>query len=90
MIGASGAIAGILGAYFLLYPRAHVRTLVFFFFFVDIVKIPALIFLGLWFAFQLLSSGAGSGIAWYAHIGGFIGGVALIKLFEIKKRRRYD
>lgn len=90
MIGASGAIAGILGAYFLLYPRAHVRTLVFFFFFVDIVKIPALIFLGLWFAFQLLSSGAGGGIAWYAHIGGFIGGVVLIKLFEIKKRRRYD
>src|SRR3989339_1236013 len=76
MIGASGAIAGVLGAYFLLYPRAHVLTLVFFFFFVDIVKIPALVFLGLWFIFQLLSSGAGGGIAWYAHIGGFgAGGV---------------
>ncbi|MEK7803380.1 MAG: rhomboid family intramembrane serine protease [Deltaproteobacteria bacterium] len=85
MIGASGAVAGILGAYFLLYPRAHVLTLIFFFFFVDIVRIPALIFLGLWFVFQILSSGAGGGIAWYAHIGGFVGGVLLVKLFE--KRR---
>lgn len=86
MIGASGAIAGVLGAYFLLYPRAHVLTLVFFFFFVDVVRIPALIFLGLWFVFQILSSGAGGGIAWYAHIGGFIGGAVLVKLFE--KRRK--
>lgn len=88
MIGASGAIAGILGAYLVLYPKAKVFTLVFLFVFVDIVKIPAIIFLGLWFAFQLLSSGAGGGIAWYAHIGGFIGGIALVKLFE-KKRRKF-
>ena len=88
MIGASGAIAGILGAYLVLYPKAKVFTLVFLFVFVDIVRIPAIIFLGLWFAFQLLSSGAGGGIAWYAHIGGFIGGIALIKLFE-KKRRKF-
>ena len=88
MIGASGAVAGILGAYFLLYPRAHVLTLIFFFFFVDIVRIPALIFLGLWFVFQILSSGAGGGIAWYAHIGGFVGGVLLVKLFE-KRRPKY-
>jgi len=88
MIGASGAVAGILGAYFLLYPRAHVLTLIFFFFFVDIVRIPALIFLGLWFVFQILSSGAGGGIAWYAHIGGFVGGVLLVKLFE-KGRPKY-
>ncbi|MBI3754134.1 MAG: rhomboid family intramembrane serine protease [Deltaproteobacteria bacterium] len=85
MIGASGAIAGVLGAYFLLYPRAHVLTLVFFFFFVTVVRIPAVIFLGLWFILQLLSSGMSGGIAWYAHIGGFIGGMALVKLFE--KRR---
>ena len=85
MIGASGAIAGVLGAYFLLYPRAHVLTLVFFFFFVDIIRIPALVFLGLWFVFQILSSGAGGGIAWYAHIGGFIGGAVLVKLFERKR-----
>lgn len=87
MIGASGAIAGVLGAYFLLYPRANVLTLVFFFFFVDIVRIPAIVFLGLWFMFQLLSSGAGGGIAWYAHIGGFAAGVVLVKLFERRKRR---
>ena len=85
MIGASGAIAGVLGAYFLLYPRAHVLTLVFFFFFVDIIRIPALVFLGLWFVFQILSSGAGGGIAWYAHIGGFIGGAVLVKLFKTKR-----
>ncbi len=87
MIGASGAIAGVLGAYFLLYPRAHVLTLVFFFFFIDTVRIPALVFLGLWFVFQVLSSGAGGGIAWYAHIGGFIGGAVLVKLFEKKRFR---
>lgn len=87
MIGASGAIAGVLGAYFLLYPRANVMTLVFFFFFVDIVRIPALVFLGLWFIIQLLSFGAGGGIAWYAHIGGFIGGAVLVKLFDRKRRR---
>lgn len=87
MIGASGAIAGVLGAYFLLYPRAHVLTLVFFFFFIDTVRIPALVFLGLWFVFQVLSSGAGGGIAWYAHIGGFIGGAGLVKLFERKRFR---
>lgn len=87
MIGASGAIAGVLGAYFLLYPKAHVLTLVFFFFFVDIVKIPALVFLGLWFIFQILSSAAGGGIAWYAHIGGFVAGALLVKLFEKKKRK---
>lgn len=86
MIGASGAIAGVLGAYFLLYPLAHVRTLIFFFFFVQVVSIPALIFLGLWFIYQIISSGAGSGIAWYAHIGGFVAGVVLVKVFERKRR----
>lgn len=90
MIGASGAIAGVLGAYFLLYPKAHVLTLVFFFFFVDIIKIPALVFLGLWFIFQILSSAAGGGIAWYAHIGGFVAGAILVKLFEKKKRKIFD
>ena len=90
MIGASGAIAGVLGAYFLLYPKAHVLTLVFFFFFVDIIKIPALVFLGLWFIFQILSSAAGGGIAWYAHIGGFVAGAILVKLFEKKKRKTFD
>ncbi|MCP3676470.1 MAG: rhomboid family intramembrane serine protease [Deltaproteobacteria bacterium] len=87
MIGASGAIAGILGAYLILFPRATVSTLIFLFIFIDIVKIPALVFLVLWFAFQLMSSGHGGNIAWYAHIGGFIAGVILIKLF-VRRRRK--
>jgi len=81
MIGASGAIAGILGAYFVLFPRANVKTLVFLFVFVSIVRIPAVFFLGIWFVFQVLSSGSATGIAWYAHIGGFVAGAVLIRFF---------
>ncbi len=81
MIGASGAIAGVLGAYFILFPRANVKTLIFLFVFVSIVRIPAVFFLGIWFLFQILSSGSGGGIAWYAHIGGFLAGAVLIKFF---------
>lgn len=81
-VGASGAISGVLGAYFVLYPRAKVRTFAFIFFF----KVPAALFLGLWFMFQLTSSFADSelagGVAFWAHIGGFLAGVALVKLFE--------
>ena len=89
MVGASGAIAGVLGAYFLLYPRANVLTLVFLFFFVTFVRIPAVIFLGLWFFFQIMSSGAASdGVAWFAHIGGFVAGVAGVYLFVPSARRR--
>ena len=82
LIGASGAIAGILGAYIVLYPGAKVLTLLFFFFFVQVVKIPAIIFLGIWFLTQILNIGAGGGIAWYAHIGGFVAGVILIFVFD--------
>ncbi len=85
MIGASGAIAGILGAYFVLFPRAHVITLIFFIF-VYIVRVPAVVFLGLWFFLQLMSSGLGGGIAWYAHIGGFLAGAILIRLFDKRGR----
>ncbi len=87
MVGASGAVAGVLGAYFLLFPRAHVLTVVFFFFFVNIVRIPALFFLGFWFLFQVLSSSVGGGIAWYAHIGGFIAGMLGVVLVKPKRRR---
>lgn len=87
MIGASGAIAGVLGAYFLLFPRAKVLTLVFLVFFINIVRLPAVIFLGLWFLFQILSSGSGGGIAWYAHIGGFVAGAAAVLILRPKKRR---
>ncbi|MFQ5353551.1 MAG: rhomboid family intramembrane serine protease [Thermodesulfobacteriota bacterium] len=81
MIGASGAIAGVLGAYFVLFPRANVKTLIFLFVFVSVIRVPAVFFLGIWFLFQILSSGSGAGIAWYAHIGGFLAGAVLIKLF---------
>lgn len=82
MIGASGAISGVLGAYFLLYPMARIQTLVLWF----IVELPAFIVLGFWFLSQVLysfySSGSGGGgIAWYAHIGGFLAGLFLQKYF---------
>ncbi|MBI5902594.1 MAG: rhomboid family intramembrane serine protease [Deltaproteobacteria bacterium] len=84
MIGASGAIAGVLGAYFILFPKANIKTLIFLFFFVSVVRIPAVVFLGFWFVLQLLSSGAAGagGIAWYAHIGGFIAGAATVLLLR--------
>jgi len=94
-VGASGAIAGVMGAFFVLYPRARVLTLVplFFIFF---AWLPAWIVLGYWFIAQFLSgaatsiasrgSGAG-GIAFWAHVGGFIGGVLLVKLFPARRRR---
>ena len=86
-VGASGAISGILGAYFLLYPKAKVRTLVFLVIILKVIKLPAFVFLGLWFAMQLLSSlqpqaEGGGGVAFWAHIGGFVAGLLLIKLFE--------
>lgn len=86
MIGASGAIAGVLGAYFLLFPRAHVITLVFFF--VTTVRIPALVFLGFWFLFQILNIPIGGGIAWYAHIGGFVAGAIGVFILKPKRWRR--
>lgn len=81
MVGASGAIAGILGAYALLYPRARVLTLVFLLIFVRIMYLPAVVLLGIWFLMQLLSAGssAGAGVAWWAHIGGFVVGVVLVR-----------
>ena len=87
-IGASGAIAGVLGAYLVLYPGARVLTLVFFFF---QVELPAVVFLGVWFLSQLangaasLSPAAGEaagGVAWWAHIGGFVVGMGLCVLFR--------
>lgn len=99
MVGASGAIAGVLGAYFLLYPRAKIHTLVFFFFLIRIIPLPAVVILGLWFMVQVFSSLAGGGgIAWHAHIGGFVAGFVLLRPFtpqevwRVKKRgkRRYS
>ncbi|MFN3606297.1 MAG: rhomboid family intramembrane serine protease, partial [Cypionkella sp.] len=81
MVGASGAIAGVLGGYLLLYPRARVDVLFIFIIFFRIFPIPAWIVLGVWFGMQILSSGANDGVAYLAHIGGFIGGAAMAGLF---------
>ena len=80
MVGASGAIAGVLGAYILLYPTARVRCLWILIVFVTTVRVPAFLLLGLWFLSQFVTPAA-SGVAWEAHVGGFLAGLALVKLF---------
>jgi membrane associated rhomboid family serine protease len=94
-IGASGAIGGVMGAYIMLYPRARVWTLIFLFFFIRILYIPAGIILGYWFLIQIVSgsmSGAQSGadVAFWAHIGGFLAGVLLVGLFKKRKVRFFN
>ncbi|MBI4767900.1 MAG: rhomboid family intramembrane serine protease [Deltaproteobacteria bacterium] len=87
MIGASGAIAGVLGAYLVLFPRANVSTLFIFIIFFKIIKVPAVLILGLWFLLQLLNAGTvGGSVAWYAHVGGFLTGVVLILIFKSFRR----
>jgi membrane associated rhomboid family serine protease len=85
-IGASGAISGVMGAYLLLYPRSRILTLIPIFFFFQFVEIPAFIFLGYWFLIQLFSASLTpssiGGIAWWAHIGGFMVGLIFIKIFD--------
>lgn len=84
-IGASGAIAGVMGAYFLLFPRAKILTIIPIIIIPLFLEIPAFIFLGFWFAMQFFNAtgaGAGAGIAWWAHIGGFVAGLALVKFNE--------
>ncbi len=87
MIGASGAISGVLGAYLLLYPQARVLTLFTLGFFVKLIEVPAVAVLGFWFVLQFLNvlagqRAAGGGVAWMAHVGGFIAGIVLIGLFK--------
>jgi membrane associated rhomboid family serine protease len=79
MIGASGAIAGVLGAYVMLYPHARIETFVPIPFLWSFIDLPAWLFLGFWFGGQFLL-GAGSGVAWMAHVGGFLGGVGVVRL----------
>ena len=94
-IGASGAIAGVLGAYITLYPRARVVTLLPLGLFSQLVRLPAAVFLGLWFVQQFLlgafdlagPEGKGGGVAWWAHIGGFAAGFVLVRLFRKRGRR---
>jgi membrane associated rhomboid family serine protease len=94
-IGASGAVAAVLGGYLLLFPRARVITVIFIIFFFTIVELPALVFLVIWFAqqavfgyFGLNAAGDGGGVAYFAHIGGFAFGLLAIRLFASERRRR--
>jgi membrane associated rhomboid family serine protease len=94
-LGASGAVAGVLGGYLLLFPGARVVTVIFIIFFFTILELPALLFLGIWilqqfvFAyFDLLGPDDGGGVAYFAHIGGFVFGLALIRVFASERRRR--
>lgn len=92
VLGASGAIAGVLGAYFVLFKGATVRALVPLFIVFTVMDLPAVVFLGLWFVFQLFSGfgtigGAGGGVAFWAHIGGFVAGYLLARLFAVHRQR---
>lgn len=87
-IGASGAIAGVMGAYFILYPRSKIITLIPILFIPYFIELPAAVFLGLWLFFQFVSaaiteSAQAAGIAWWAHIGGFLSGMLFLKLFSL-------
>ena len=95
-IGASGAVAAVLGGYLLLFPRARVVTLVFIIFFFTILELPAIFFLGIWIIQQALfayfdlfqPSGEGGGVAYFAHIGGFAFGLLAVRVFASERRRR--
>ncbi len=86
MIGASGAIAGVLGAYLVLFPNHRVLTFVFLIFYIDIIPVPAAFLLILWFILQVMNVGLGGGVAWFAHIGGFLAGVVLINTLHRRKK----
>lgn len=95
MIGASGAVSGMLGAYILLFPMARIRTLVFLGFYITVVELPALIVIGFWAIIQVVSglisqgNAAQGGIAFFAHIGGFIAGLATIKLWQPRRSSKW-
>jgi len=97
-VGASGAIAGVLGAYMVTFPRARVVTIVPLFVFIQVMELPAIVVLGFWFVIQffngaasITASASGAGVAWWAHIGGFAAGVIIlyiIRIFSVRKPRR--
>jgi membrane associated rhomboid family serine protease len=95
MVGASGAVAGVLGAYLISFPRARVLTLVFFFIFIRIIELPAALILFFWFVIQafsgaaeLTSGSASGGVAWFAHIGGFLAG-AIFMVLLFRRRPKF-
>jgi membrane associated rhomboid family serine protease len=100
MVGASGAIAGVMGAYFVLYPKSRIVTLVPIFFFIQIIEVPAILFLGIWFLMQFASGmlsigsvGAGQsagGIAFWAHAAGFVAGLSGVVVFRRPERQRVE
>jgi membrane associated rhomboid family serine protease len=97
VVGASGAIAGVMGAYFIMFPHSRILTIIPIFFFPFFIEIPAVIFLGFWFfsqlisgTFSLIASGNVTGIAWWAHIGGFVAGMILHKLFKQETREFFE
>jgi membrane associated rhomboid family serine protease len=96
-IGASGAIAGVMGAYIVLYPRSRVLTLIPLFIFWEIIEVPAVFFLGFWFLLQVMSVGSvapgaerGGGVAFWAHIAGFVVGMGAVLLFRRPERERVE
>jgi membrane associated rhomboid family serine protease len=100
MVGASGAISGVLGAYLVLYPKVRIRVLLVLFIFIQVISVPAYLVLLEWIVVQLISGlpqlgavkGASGGVAFFAHIGGFVAGLLLVKLFEnpdLVERRRW-
>ena len=94
-IGASGAIAGVLGAYIVLFPRARIQTLFVLGYLVRLAQLPALLVLGFWFVLQLFSGLMSfgmtqtGGVAWFAHIGGFVAGLVLVRLFTPRRRQNH-
>ena len=96
-IGASGAVAGVLGGYALLHPRARILTLIFIVFFITLIEVPAFVILGIWFVLQFLPAvgqtaitdlAGGANVAYLAHVAGFVFGIAAIKLFANRHRAR--
>lgn len=97
LIGASGAIAGVMGAYFVMYPRSRVLVLIPIIFFFDVIEVPAVLFLGFWFLLQVVGGigrlagpAATGGVAFWAHLGGFIAGVVIVPLFRRRDRRKVE
>jgi membrane associated rhomboid family serine protease len=99
MVGASGAIAGVMGAYFVMYPRSRIVTLIPILIFIQLVEVPAVVFLGLWFLLQFVSgvgttlspqAGLTGGIAFWAHVAGFVAGVVGVYAFRRPERQRVE
>jgi membrane associated rhomboid family serine protease len=100
MVGASGAIAGVMGAYFVLYPKSRIVTLIPLFFFFRVIEVPAILFLGIWFVMQFVSGigsivtttggGSAGGVAFWAHVAGFVAGISGVIVFRRPERQRVE